>query len=136
MAPDRWLSRSRRGPRGGRRRAFTLLEALVSATVFSVGIGGVMATLSLGLRAAASSQRVDEASAIASEKVELLVATPGERLEDAKGSQGPYEWTVAVAERQYGLVAASVEVRWQDRGEMQTYRLSRVFLPRTLEQEE
>src|SRR6478672_6177180 len=90
--------------RGNRRVAgFTLLEVLVATTLLATGIVGVLATLSVSVRAASAAEHLGDAVQLASGRLELAVATPADRLQPERGDSGGYGWTVAFTDKPEGL---------------------------------
>lgn len=115
---------------------FTLIEILVAVTILGAGILGVVAAFSMSLRVASASARMADAVRIAQREMELKVAQSAESLRDDRGAEGPYAWKFSVSRASEGLMRARVTVTWLDRGRPQSFKLSRVFLPRAIERNE
>ena len=116
----------------GRRRGFTLVEALVSMTILGVGIVGVMSAFTLASRSGSEAMRLSEAAAIADQRLETLLGS-SESQWVPRGVSGNYAWEAKVADLRDGLRLATVVVRWTDRRGRQEFELSEVFLPRLSE---
>jgi prepilin-type N-terminal cleavage/methylation domain-containing protein len=112
---------------------FTLLEVLVAMTVLSVGIVGVLAAMSLSVRASGQAWRVDEVSRLAQNQLALAANLSVDQLEPSNGVLERYKWLVSYAEKPHGLVVACVTVEWMEEGQARTYRLCQVFRPRAAE---
>jgi len=111
-------------------QAFTLLEVIVAMAIVSMGVVGILGAFSLSNRAASQCSRLEKATAIAQKELEVVTTVPVDQLESASGASGQHEWTMTLSNKPYGLVMASVIVKWRDRGEVMSYQVSRVFLPR------
>lgn len=108
---------------------FTLAEVIVALTIFAVGIVGVLASFSQSMRVGSRAARLDEAIEIAESRLELVTAAVEGTPESSTGSCGRYAWRATFAEKPHGLIQASVEVRWWERGIMEKFVLSQCFLP-------
>ena len=106
------------------------MEVLVAVTVLAAGILGVLEAFSLSLRAGVRSTRLQDAARIAEKQLQFAVVQPAEKLQADRGTEGPFTWRLGVSESQENLMRASVTVEWLERGEPQTFDLTRVFLPR------
>ncbi len=127
----RYISINRRSRTEDIRRGFTLIEVLVSVSILSFGIIGVLEAFSLSLRAGSRAAHLGEAVDVAQRELELTaVATAsGGDLMPQTGKSGRYNWELKLREIQHGLTLATVEVKWLERGKHDTFKLSRVLLP-------
>jgi prepilin-type N-terminal cleavage/methylation domain-containing protein len=116
-----------------RGRGFTLLEVLVAMTILSVGIIGVIGAMSLSMTASSNAARIDEASRLAQNQLELGVSAPGDGLEAKTGTSGRFMWSLTYQEKPHGLCSATVVVEWMEYSQTQSYRLSQIFVPRRKE---
>ena len=110
-------------------RGFTLLEILVSATIFAVGILGTIRALTTSLRAGTRASRTRAAVAIARKQIEKVENDIQKDSQPRKGSTGPYSWTLEFTEKPNNLILASVQVKWFTQGREEEFRLSQIFLP-------
>jgi len=119
-----------KNPKPSSEAAFSLLEVLVAVTILSVGVLGVLTGFSLSTRASARAYRTDQAAAIARCQLEQALALPTRELEPGTGTSSRFHWTLDVEGKPHGLVRATVTVKWLERGQTESYRLSQVFVPR------
>lgn len=113
-----------------RRRAFTLLEVLVSMMILSVGILGVLRIFSMCVRANAHAANLEEAVRMAQNQLALATAASGQSLSPSQGTSGRYQWSLEYAQKSEGLVLALVTVQWTEQGQEQQFKLSQLFLPK------
>jgi type II secretory pathway pseudopilin PulG len=111
------------------RAAFTLLEVLVATLILAGGIVGVLATFSLGVRAASRAEQLERAVQVATNEMESAVSAPAGATQPRTGSVGRYTWEVDYAEKPHRLVLATVRVTWSEDGKPQTFHLSQLFTP-------
>ncbi len=74
--------------------------------------------------------RLQDAARIAEKQLQFAVVQPAEKLGAARGTEGMFSWRLDCTESQENLMRASVTVEWLERGQPQTFDLTRVFLPR------
>lgn len=117
------------------RGGFTLLEAVVASTLLSVGLFGVLAGLSGGMRADTRATRDRAAAAFVQSKMEQTVATPMEELHSDAGGDGGQTWKLDLTPLSGGLVRASISVAWSEQGQEDAFTLVQVFAPRHKEDE-
>jgi prepilin-type N-terminal cleavage/methylation domain-containing protein len=112
-------------------RGFSLIEVLVAMTVFSVGVLGVMGTLSLSARTAGESTRLWQAVELAENQMEMAVSgILSSRETMQSGTSDAYQWVLRFDEKPNDLLLASVQIRWMERGERREFQMSRLFRPR------
>jgi hypothetical protein len=107
-----------------------LIEVLVAMTILAVGILGVMGAFSVCTQAAARGFRLDEAAGIAEKELNLAMISPPSNLEPQSGAVDQFTWKLTFAEKPYGLVLASIQVDWTEKGEPRAYPLAQLFEPR------
>ncbi|MCY2925912.1 MAG: hypothetical protein NT031_10820 [Planctomycetota bacterium] len=117
------------------RGGFTLLEAVVACTLLSVGIFGVLAGLSGGMRADTRATRDRAAATFVQSKMEQTVATPMEDLHPDAGGGGGQTWKLDLTPLSGGLVRASISVAWSEQGQEDAFTLVQIFAPRHKENE-
>lgn len=110
-------------------RVFTLIEVLVAMTILAVGILGVLGAFSVSMRAASRASRLDEAVSIARKEIELAVTARADELAPKSGSSGLYAWQLTFVRKPHNLLRASMEIKWTERGQTRTFKLSQVFEP-------
>ncbi len=104
-------------------------------TILSAGVIGLLAGFSLSIRAGSRAMHLQEAVTIAENQLALSITQAADRLTPSAGSSGQYEWEVAFEDKEGALKEAAVVVAWLERGQEQTFRLSRIFLPLAQDQE-
>lgn len=101
------------------RRGFTLLEALIAAVIFTIGVTAIIQAFNLGLYAAADIENIDLALNIAQAKMEEIKNTAFAALADsgpaADADFSRFSTTVNVAEGQNPR-QADVTVNWNGKG--------------------
>jgi type II secretion system protein I len=107
---------------------FTLIEVLVAMTILAAGILGVMGAFSLCIQANSHACRLKDAAMLARNELELAIVSKTENLETRTGTQGQYTWTVSFQEKEDNLLLASAVVNWSERGQKQTFTLSKIVL--------
>jgi len=78
------------------RNGFTIVEVLVAVLVLSIGLLGLAASAATVTRMISQGQRYSEASAMASERFEILRSRSCAAMSDSSETRGPYslQWTV------------------------------------------
>jgi prepilin-type N-terminal cleavage/methylation domain-containing protein len=120
-------SRNRRQSRAT--SAFTLLEVLVALTILSAGILAVASAFNSSQRASTRAARLQEASELAQNQLELAVVKSGTALQPAQGVAGLFTWSIEYTNKPEGLVLASATVKWTDRGSPEQFQVSQLFHP-------
>ena len=111
--------------RGGRDRAFTLVEVLATLVLVGIVLPVAMRGVTLSLQTAARSRQTTEAGQLAASKLSELVI-----LQETTGSTGDfpehpeYRWASTVTERTTGLYEIAVRVAWTAQGLEQWVTLS------------
>lgn len=117
-----WIYRSRSKSSTG----FTLIEVIVATTILSVGVIGVLGTISLGLQTSSESLRLSAATALGERLLREVEVTGGQ----TSGSEGAFAWQLSRTEKPHGLVLSSVSIEWKSRGKTARVVLSRLYLPK------
>lgn len=110
-------------------RGFTLVEVLVALTIFSVGVLGVLAGLSLAGRAGGHGENFARAAAICEQQIQQAALPASPNLAAKRGSTDRYTWKLEYHRLPHGLARASVTVNWLQNGqpeELQLHRLIRL----------
>ena len=105
------------------------MEVLVAMTIFAVGIVGVISGFSQALRVSSGAGKLDRAAALARRELTEAIAEYSGNAGAAEGACGQFKWRISVADRSAGLVLASIQVTWRQRGDEQTFTLSQLFAP-------
>ncbi len=110
---------------------FTLIEVLVSVSILTIGIIGVLEAFSLSLRAGSRAAHLGEAVSVAQREIELIAvaSASGDNLTPQTGRSGRYEWNLKLREIQHGLTLVTMDVKWLERGKHETFKLSQILLP-------
>jgi len=108
---------------------FTLIEVLVALTILASGILGVLEAFSLCIQTSSHAYRLKEAADLARKELELATLEKPEISEIRSGTQGQYTWTMSFQDKECDLVLAGAVVNWSEKGQMQTFTLSRIILP-------
>ena len=111
------------------RQAFTLVEVLVAMTIFAVGIVATVSGFSQSLKAGSAAGKLDRASALAQRELTKAITDYSGSGQAGAGTYEQFTWRLSVADRQQGLVMASIEVKWRQQGAERTFILSQVFIP-------
>ncbi len=115
--------------------AFTLLEVLVASTILSFGILALLQAYSISTRVVSRSLRLDKAASIAQRELVLAEAVPREQLAAKSGVDGKFRWKLILEGKPHNLVMGTVQVRWQEKGKREEFKLSRIFSPQPRPQE-
>ncbi|MBI4510322.1 MAG: prepilin-type N-terminal cleavage/methylation domain-containing protein [Deltaproteobacteria bacterium] len=122
-------------------RGFTLLEILISLTVMTVGLAGVMSFHMSAIKGNALSQRLDRARMLAEQMMEELRSMPVDDIE-TQASQGYADWSeeggavtyhrqVTVTALSTNLARIRVEVSYDVDGDTSDTRTARLEVIRT-----
>lgn len=113
-------------------KGFTLVEILISLTIFAIGILGIASMQAWGLRGNASAIRHSEAATLATDQIEQLMTVPYDALISGVPTQTTASTTVQ--QGNYGITwtvtpdipidlttKITVNVTWADQGTMKTF---------------
>jgi len=120
------------GPKTRQVRGFTLLEALVSMTILASSIVGITYSISQSSHAATRGIRLQQAVELAGNQLAMAVARADADPVDEAGADDRFQWKIRFEEKDYGVILASVEVQWQEKGRSREYMLSEIYVPRSL----
>jgi len=109
---------------------FTLIEIIIATLILSIGITGIIGVFNTSIRATSRGDRVNIATSIARQILEPSVAVSADNCMPQEGSVGRYEWNLTYSQKPHGLMKATIVVKWLDKGQPETFELSRIFLPR------
>jgi hypothetical protein len=102
----------------------------MAMTIFSAGVLGVIAALSVTSRAASAARRLDEAVTLAQNHIELAKLSGGLRpAVGSSGTSGVYTWETQQDDRVDGSVLIRVSVAWIERGQPRAFQLTELYLP-------
>jgi len=111
----------------GGKRAFTLIEVLLTMLLLSVLLPVIMQALATSVSAASSARHRTEAASLAQDELNLLVSTGNwsSATTGDFGNEHPgYGWTCQSAARDYGVQEIQVTVAWQEHGRERQVSLS------------
>jgi type IV pilus assembly protein PilV len=115
--------------------AFSLIEILIAISIFSIGMLAVVSLQISSMDLNTSSRRLTDATALASERMERLLALPythedllEENNEDFQDTNGIYEISWNIVEDQFinGTKTIQVIVAFNNRGEQRQIELQQV----------
>ena len=110
---------------------FSVMETLIALSVFTIGILAVASLVLAAIGENASARRVTEATALAEDRLEQLMALSYDSLAGNNVKIGAYEvvWDVAenVISPQTKLI--TVIVSWQYRGKQRNVTIRHLFSP-------
>ena len=110
---------------------FSIMETLIALSVFTIGILAVATLVLSAIGENASARRVTEATALAEDRLEQLMALPYDSIADDNDRVGAYEVVWEVAENvivdQTKLI--TVTVSWQYRGKQRNVTIRHLFSP-------
>lgn len=114
------LDRVQRAVTAKRRRAFTLIEALVTMVIVAVVLTVTMEGISLATRVTSAARRRDSAATLAAGKLDELVITNAwqtGRMSGDFGADWPeYRWAATIGPWENGTMnELKVSVSWNDR---------------------
>ena len=107
-------------------KGFTLVEVLLSVTIFAVGLLAVAMMLDTAIQYNASARFISEATEIANYQIEKLMSAPYDDtdLDEASSPYGPttvsnysVTWTVRENVPMPAMKTINLTVAWDDRGE-------------------
>lgn len=107
-----------------KRRAFTLLEAVVSMGVLATAIIGMIEVISISYRASSSSLHLSQAVDIARATMETTAFSSADQ--SSHDPTGRYSIDVSRENKDLDLTLVVVNVTWNERGSPRTYRLERL----------
>lgn len=112
-----------------KRRAFTLIEALVALGVLGTGILGCLAAIQLASNTSASARLLEGAVDLGNGQLNLAAAqATSKELADQQGVTGRYEWTVHFERPEEMIGTVTVTVAWLERGNAKSFVLKKAFL--------
>lgn len=110
---------------------FSIMETLIALSIFTIGILAVASLVLAAIGENASARRVTEATALAEDRLEQLMALSYDALAGNNVKIGAYEvvWDVAenVISPQTKLI--TVIVSWQYRGKQRNVTIRHLFSP-------
>ncbi len=110
---------------------FSIMETLIALSIFTIGILAVASLVLAAIGENASARRVTEATALAEDRLEQLMAVSYDSLAGNNVKIGAYEvvWDVAenVISPQTKLI--TVIVSWQYRGKQRNVTIRHLFSP-------
>jgi type IV pilus assembly protein PilV len=114
MLRNRHISKTRLKGSAG----FSLIEVLISLSVFTIGILAVASLVISSINENALARRVTEATALAEDRLESMLALPYENIETGESIEGAYtvSWNVAEDIIVAQTKSITVIVTWQYRG--------------------
>lgn len=105
---------------------------MIALAIMTVGILALLSALNMSLRASIGAARLQEATEIAVNQLEIGTSRSVGQLTPLQGTNNAFQWSVVYEQRSQGLVHATALVRWAERGEAREYRLSELFRPAEL----
>jgi Tfp pilus assembly protein PilV len=110
---------------------FSIMETLIALSIFSIGILAVATLVLSAIGENASARRITEATALAEDRLEQLMALPYDTIAGGNSTEGAYQvnWNVAediiVAETK----SITVTVSWLYLGKQRNVTIRHLFSP-------
>lgn len=97
---------------------FSLIEVLIALSIFTIGILGVASLVISSINENALARRLTEATALAEDRLESMLALPYEDINTGQTTEGAYtvSWNVAEDIIVAQTKSITVTVTWQYRG--------------------
>ncbi len=110
---------------------FSIMETLIALSIFTIGILAVATLVLSAIGENASARRVTEATALAEDRLEQLMALPYDTIAGGNDSEGAYEviWDVAEDVIVAQTKSVTVTVSWQYRGKQRNVTIRHLFSP-------
>jgi prepilin-type N-terminal cleavage/methylation domain-containing protein len=111
-----------------RRRGFTLIEVLVSLTLFGIVVGMAMSGVDLATRGASLAKRQAEAATLGEAKLAEIVAQGDAIAAVIAGDFGAdfpdYRWRLQTTQRDFDVTELNLIVAWFEQGQERTLNVS------------
>ena len=110
---------------------FSIMETLIALSIFTIGILAVATLVLSAIGENASARRVTEATALAEDRLEQLMALPYDAIGDDNVRVGAYEvvWDAAEDVIVDQTKSITVTVSWQYRGKQRNVTIRHLFSP-------
>jgi type IV pilus assembly protein PilV len=112
-------------------RGFSLIEVVIALSVFSIGILAVASLVISSIDENASARRVTEATALAEDRLERMMALPYENINDGESTEGAYtvSWDVAEDVMVEQTKSITITVTWRYHGSARKVIIQQLMAP-------
>jgi type IV pilus assembly protein PilV len=110
---------------------FSIMETLIALSIFTIGILAVATLVLSAIGENASARRMTEATALAEDRLEQLMAVSYDGISGGTTTEGAYEvvWDVAEDVIVTQTKSITVTVSWQYRGKQRNVTIRHLFSP-------
>jgi type IV pilus assembly protein PilV len=110
---------------------FSIMETLIALSIFTIGILAVATLVLSSIGENASARRITEATALAEDRLEQLMAQSYDAISGGTAIEGAYEvvWDVAEDVIVAQTKSITVTVSWQYRGKQRNVTIRHLFSP-------
>lgn len=124
-------NRIRLQQRQTRCEGLSIIECLIALSIFTIGILAVAALVVSSIGENASARRITEATALAEDRLEQLMALSYDDIADGESIQGAYtvNWVVAEDIIVAQTKSITVEVSWIYRGKQRNVTIQHLLSP-------
>ncbi len=112
-------------------RGFSLIETLIALSIFTIGILGVASLVISSINENALARMVTEATALAEDRLESMLALPYENINTGQTTEGAYTvaWNVAEDIIVAQTKSITVTVTWRYRGANRNVIIQHLLAP-------
>ncbi|UCE55634.1 MAG: prepilin-type N-terminal cleavage/methylation domain-containing protein [Desulfobacterales bacterium] len=113
------------------RRGFSLIEVVIALSVFSIGILAIATLVISSIDENASARRVTEATALAEDRLERMMALSYENINDGESTEGAYtvSWDVAEDVMVEQTKSITITVTWRYHGSAHKVIIQQLMAP-------
>ena len=110
---------------------FSLIEVLIALSIFTIGILGVATLVISSINENGLARRVTEATALAEDRLESMLALPYEDIDTGQSTEGAYtvSWNVAEDIIVAQTKSITVIVTWQYHGNDRNVTIQHLLAP-------
>jgi Tfp pilus assembly protein PilV len=110
---------------------FSIMETLIALSIFTIGILAVATLVLSSIGENASARRITEATALAEDRLEQLMAAPYGAIDSNNDTVGAYKvvWDVVEGVIVPQTKSITVTVSWQYRGKQRNVTIHHLFSP-------